>query len=173
MAIRTNTGRHSSRNTFLACLAVITVAAVIAAAFLFLDGKKSAPKQAPPAVSDGFDPAAPAGTLEGAQAGPLGAADVFNYRINRQITVQKGEANVRIENPPENRQLMKVTLTLSDGTAVYTTGLIKPYYSIETDRLDVTPKKGTYQATATIEAYDRATRGFLSSAEESVQITVG
>lgn len=153
------TARGISRHTaFLICLAVITAAAVAAAVFLlFNKGEGDSPRPVAPTV-EGFDAAAVPGSFRDEAAGTLNNTDVFDYRINAAITVVKGYANLRIENPVENRQLMKVTLTLDDGTMVYATDFIRPRYCIEEDRLDTSLKAGDYTANALIEVFDRVSR---------------
>lgn len=157
------TGRHMahgiSRHTaFLICLAVITAAAVAAAAILLFDKSSEEPPRPSAPVVEGFDTAAVPGSLRNESAGTLNDTDVFDYRINAAITVVKGSANLRIENPVENRQLMKVTLTLDDGAEIYKTDFIRPYYCIEEDQLDVSLKAGEYTANALIEVFDRVSR---------------
>ena len=162
--------RYSGRVTFLICLIIVLLIAVTAAILIFL---RPAPEpQAGPVEGMGYDPAAHIGTLAGENAGDLNALGQFEYRLNRSPVVTKGTANWRIENPPENRQLMRVRILLEDGTPVYETELIKPYYYIASDQLDVKLKAGEYPATAEITVVDSVSHEPLSSASEALTIRV-
>lgn len=162
--------RYSGRVTFFICLLVVLAIAAAAAVLIFL---RPAPEpKAGPIEGLGYDAAARIGTLTEGNAGDLNALEQFQYRLNRSPTVTKGVANWRIENPPENRQLMRVRILLEDGTPIYETELIKPYYYIESDKLDVKLEAGNYPATAEIIVVDSVSRAPLSSASEALSIRV-
>lgn len=163
--------RRASRSAFLICLSIVTFAAVTGALFLLLVPHESERTPSAPAQA-GFDHAAAPGALTPGPVGDLNSLELFDYRINQRVTVRRGGANLRIENPAENRCLMKVTVTLQDGSVIYATDFIKPNYSIASDQLDQSLKKGVYQATAEIEAYDRVSRELLEKEKADVTITV-
>lgn len=163
--------RDNRRNSLLVCLAIVTLAFVVVAVFLLLEMQLDQ-SRIPLPVVEGFDPAAVPGSLSEEKAGNINTIDTFDYRINSEITVSKGVANLRIENPVENRQLMKVTITLEDGTQAYATDFIRPYYCIETDKLDAVPEAGTYQVSARIEVYDRLDQEKVGEVIVPVTLTV-
>lgn len=162
--------RYSSRMTFIICLVITLLAfAGVAIAVLLGGGDESARKGG--AVLPGLDPAAVAGTLSGAAAGDLLPPGEFNLRMNQSILVTKGEANLRIENPVENRNAMKVVLSLQDGTPLYTTDIIRPYYFIENDKLDKALQPGTYSAWADFTVLDEK-GDTVGTTRQDVSITV-
>lgn len=161
--------RYSRRITFLISLCIFLVAAGVA---LFVLLTSEGPTAGAAGLGEGFDPSARAGTLSGEKAGELLGEDEFRYAINAQVTLKDGKANLRLENPPENRQLMKVTITLEDGTLFYESGFIKPFYVVEEAKISNPPKKGSYTATAVIEAYDQKDQTLLTTAQQEIQITV-
>ena len=69
------------------------------------------------------------------------------------LMVEGGAAEVRIENNPENRYVMQVTLYRDDtGEAIYATKLIDPGYYIQATPLDVDLEPGEYAVTAVFTA---------------------
>lgn len=162
--------RYGGKILFILCLVVAALAIGVAAFFILRERTGDSFGDVP--LGSGFDKAAVAGTLSEQGAGDLSPASEFHYRINQKITVAKGKANLRIENPPENQQLLKVNILLSEGTEIYATEWIKPYHCIESDRLDSTPKKGSYSAVAKISAYDSVSKELLSTVEQPLTVTV-
>ena len=128
------------------------------------------------------DPNASIGQIEGktqeeiqAELNRLVEQGMFNVSINPDIRFESGDAegDVRIENVPGNYYLMRVTLTLDDtGETVYTSGMLEPNYHIQTAKLDVPLKKGTYPATALFTAYEPGTEEVAGNAAVKVQLYV-
>lgn len=162
--------RYSGRVTFFISLLLVLLLAATAAVLIFLE--PSGETAGGPVPGLGYDESAQVGMLQEGEAGDLLSLKEFQYRLNRTPSVIKGSANWRIENPPENRQLMQVTIRLSDGTLLYETGLIKPYYYILSSRLEKKLEPGSYQAQAEITVVDNVSREPVSSAEEQLVITV-
>ena len=123
-----------------------------------------------------------AGQLEGKTAEEIQAEldrvvdeGMFNISIASTIQLADGAspAELRIENVPGNRYLMRVAITLDDtGEQVYATELIEPNFHIQQDVLDVELKAGTYPATALFTAYDPATEEPVGQAAAKVAIAV-
>lgn len=83
------------------------------------------------------------------------------------------EGDVRIENVPGNRYLIKVTIALdSTGETVYETGIIEPNHYIERDKLIEDLDKGNYDATAIFTALDPETKQVVGDAAVKVSIMV-
>ena len=162
--------RYSGRVTFLICLLIVVIIAGIAAALIFLKPAGEAPGG--PVAGLGYDMSARVGMLQEGEAGDLLSLEEFSYRLNRTPSVTKGSANWRIENPPENRQLMQVTISLKDGTQLYETGLIKPYYYLLSGELEKELEPGSYEARAEITVVDSVSREPVSSAVEELLIRV-
>ena len=100
---------------------------------------------------------------------------MFNISIAATVMMERGDApaELRIENVPGNRYLMRVAITLDDtGEQVYATELIEPNFHIQQDVLDVELKAGTYPATALFTAYDPATEEQVGQAAAKVAIAV-
>ncbi|MCI8623842.1 MAG: hypothetical protein HFG26_09290 [Provencibacterium sp.] len=162
--------RYSGRVTFFICLLFVVLLAGVAAALILLNRPETV--SGGPVAGLGYDETARVGMLEEGEAGDLLGLDEFQYRLNRTPSAVKGEANWRIENPPENRQLMRVSVRLPDGTVLYETGLIKPYYSIRTGPLLQKLEPGIYNVTAEITVLDAVSREPVSSAEEELVLQV-
>ena len=126
------------------------------------------------------DPNAALGQIEGktqeeiqAELNRIVEQGMFNVSINPAIEFASGDAegDMRIENVPGNRYLMRVALTLDDtGETVYTSGILEPNYHIQSSRLDVALPKGTYPATALFTAYEPDVETPVGSA--AVKITL-
>lgn len=81
----------------------------------------------------------------------------FSFEVNARPTFKDGksEGNLRIYNPPYNKYVIDVEIKLdSNDKTVFKSGKIKPNQHIENAKLSKNLKKGEYEATATINAYD-------------------
>ena len=102
----------------------------------------------------------------------------FMLNINTRPTFPNGtgKGTLRIENSPQNRYLMVVKIYLkedgTEGEKIYESGAIRPGNKIETARLDVALKKGTYPVIAYFEAYDKKTKEFVGKAASTLTITI-
>lgn len=102
----------------------------------------------------------------------------FIISINQEPKFPDGnsEGSLRIENSPQNRYLMVVKIYLkedgTEGEKIYESGAIRPGNKIETARLDVALKKGTYPVIAYFEAYDKKTKEFVGKAASTLTITI-
>lgn len=100
---------------------------------------------------------------------------MFDISIASDVTFADGraEGDVRIENVPGNRYLMKVEL-VADGTGgtLYESGVIEPGYHIQSVRLDVDPGPGEHVCTAVFTALDPQTEDVVGTAAAQVRVTV-
>lgn len=81
----------------------------------------------------------------------------FSFEINSRPFFENGqsEGNIRIYNPPFNNYLIDVEIKLdSNNKTIFKSGKLKPNQYIEKAKLSRNLKKGEYEATATISAYD-------------------
>lgn len=81
----------------------------------------------------------------------------FTFRINARMRFESGDAQgiLFIENPKENKSLLKVRITLNeDGRVLYESGYLKPGTGIGKDKLKELLPAGVYKATALFTAYD-------------------
>lgn len=128
------------------------------------------------------DPNAALGQLNGkspeeiqAALGDLVAEGMFSISIASVAEFADGssEGELRIENAPNNRYLMKVTVMRDDtGEAVYESGVIEPNHHIQRARLAVDLPAGTYPCTASFEALDPETEQPVGRAEAGVRVIV-
>ncbi|RGB66487.1 hypothetical protein [Provencibacterium massiliense] len=162
--------RYSRKVMFFISLAISLCVAGIVVGVIIHDWMGQAKAFSP----DGYETAAQVGMLTDTKAGDLWDLDSFSYRLNEKpvVSSKEGTANLRIENPPENQQLMRVTLTLADGTQLYRSGLIKPYHYVEHAALSFVPELGSHEATALIEACDSVSGQTLHTVEKSLTLTV-
>lgn len=100
---------------------------------------------------------------------------MFNISIAASILFENGNApgELRIENVPGNRYLMKVDIVRDDtGEIIYTTDLIEPNHHIQSDTLDVSLPAGLYDCTAVFEAYDPETEEAIGQAAANIVIQI-
>ena len=100
---------------------------------------------------------------------------MFNISIAATVMMERGDApaELRIENVPGNRYLMKVGIVRDDtGERLYETDLIEPNHHIQLDTLDVSLPKGTYECTAVFSAYDPETEEQIGQAAAKMTIQV-
>ena len=84
-------------------------------------------------------------------------ASKLAIRINANPVFEAGgkNGNLRIENIPQNRYDMVVSVTLDDtGETIYRSPLIHPNQYVEYADLGVSLGSGIYRATALFEAFD-------------------
>lgn len=100
---------------------------------------------------------------------------MFNISIAANVMMERGDApaELRIENVPGNRYLMKVDIVRDDtGERIYETDLIEPNHHIQADTLDVSLPKGTYECTAVFSAHDPQTEDQIGQAAAKMTIQV-
>ena len=123
-----------------------------------------------------------AGQLEGKTAEEIQAEldrvvdeGMFNISIAATVMMERGDApaELRIENVPGNRYLMRVTIMRNDtGEQIYATDLIEPDHHIQRDALDVVLPAGSYECTALFEALDEASEEPVGQAAAIVTLNV-
>lgn len=100
---------------------------------------------------------------------------MFNISIASVVSFPTGtsEGELRIENVPGNRYLMRVEITRDDtGDTIYTTDFIEPNHHIQRDALDVALPAGDYPSTAVFYAYDPDTEELVGQAAAKVDIKI-
>ena len=100
---------------------------------------------------------------------------MFNISIASVIELESGtsEGDLRIENVPGNRYLMRVTLLRNDtGEQLYQTDVIEPDHHIQRDALDVALPQGSYECTALFEALDPESEEQVGQAAAIVTVNV-
>lgn len=100
---------------------------------------------------------------------------MFNISIASTVQMANGvdPAELRIENVPGNRYLMRVVLVRDDtGEQLYETDLIEPNFHIQQDTLDVVLPAGIYPCTALFYAYDQETEEQVGQAAARITVNV-
>lgn len=130
----------------------------------------------------GRDPNASVGQLEGktqeeiqAELDRIVEEGMFNISIASYIQLEDGasEAELRIENVPNNPYLMKVEITRDDtGETIYTSGIIEPNHHIQKAKLDVDLDAGEYPCTAVFYAHSKDDERLVGQAAAKLTITV-
>ncbi|MDR1068172.1 MAG: hypothetical protein LBL36_02870 [Clostridiales Family XIII bacterium] len=105
------------------------------------------------------------------------AADAayFSFKINARPEFKNGKAkgSLGIENPSYNVYPMVVQIFLDDtGEMIYDSGGMLPNQHIDNAKLSVALKKGTYKATAYLNAYDPDTKVWQGKQAAALVITV-
>ena len=128
------------------------------------------------------DPNAELGQLDGktdeeiqAELDRVVEEGMFNISIANFVEFDDGsaEGEVRIENVPSNRYLMKVEIVRDDtGETVYTSGLIEPNHHIQKAKLDVPLEAGEYPSTAVFYACDAQTEELVGQAAAKLTLKV-
>ncbi|RPF48519.1 hypothetical protein EDD70_1336 [Hydrogenoanaerobacterium saccharovorans] len=97
------------------------------------------------------------------------------YKINVSPEFKDGTSagNLMIENHGDNQHLIKVHIDTIDGETIYESGYIAPDMHIPSAPLDVELDNGTYEALATIEAFDIETQELIGALEKEIKIKIG
>ena len=89
------------------------------------------------------------------------------------IAIQRGKAELRIENNIQNRYIMQVSIYLDEnGKEIYSTDLIDPGYYIQSAELDAKLEPGVYPATAVFTALYPDTEEVVGTVGANVKIHV-
>lgn len=89
------------------------------------------------------------------------------------IAIEKGKAELRIENNIQNRYIMQVSIYLNEnGKEIYSTDLIDPGYYIQSAELDRHLEPGEYEATAVFTALYPDTEEVVGTVGANVKIYV-
>lgn len=159
--------------SFYIAIAVAVLALIVAAVLAFaLFAQTGA----------GRDPNAAVGQLEGktqeeiqAELDRIVEEGMFNISIASTVQLEDGtsEAELRIENVPNNPYLMKVEITRDDtGETIYTSGLIEPNHHIQKAKLDVDLDAGDYPCTAVFYAHDKEDEQLIGQAAAKLTVSV-
>lgn len=130
----------------------------------------------------GRDPNAAVGQLEGktqeeiqAELDRIVEEGMFNISIASSVQLEDGasEAELRIENVPNNPYLMKVEIVRDDtGETVYTSGMVEPNHHIQSATFDVDLDAGEYPCTAVFYAYGKDDEQLVGQAAAKLTVTV-
>lgn len=99
----------------------------------------------------------------------------FSFEINSRPIFENGKAegNLRIANPPYNKYSIEVEIKLdSNEKTIFKSGKIEPMHYIENAKLSSNLKKGEYDATAIINAYDTETGEFKGKSAAKLIISI-
>ena len=99
----------------------------------------------------------------------------FSFEVNSRPVIENGksEGNLRIYNPAYNNYLIDVEIKLdSNNKTIFKSDKLKPNQYIEKAKLSRNLKKGEYEATATISAYDPTTEELLGVSAAKLIISV-
>jgi len=97
------------------------------------------------------------------------------FSINATPCLQNGTANANllVENPPENRNRFTVTINLdSTGEELYRSGYISPEQYIDEAPLDVELPKGEYPCTAYFDTYRLGDDTYIGRAAAKITLYV-
>ncbi len=165
--------RKKKRGPLFWFLLLLALAAVVAAAvlvFLFFTADGKSARQGT------------AGQLEGKTEAEIQAEldrvvddGMFNISIASTVQFPDGRSpgELRIENVPGNRYLMRVVIVEdATGQQIYETDLIEPNYHIQADTLDVPLAAGNYECTAMFYAYDPESEDVIGQAAAEIAVIV-
>ncbi len=99
----------------------------------------------------------------------------FSFEVNSRPIFENGksEGNLRIYNPPYNKYVIDVEIKLdSNNKTIFKSDKIKPNQYIENAKLNKNLKKGEYEATATINAYDSDGETLIGVSAAKLIITI-
>lgn len=105
----------------------------------------------------------------------LADASKFSFKINARPVFEDGNSKgtLEIENPNYNTYPMVVQVFLDDtGELIYDSGGIMPNQHIAKAKLTKVLKKGTYKATAYLNAYDPDTKVYKGKSAAELIITI-
>ena len=100
---------------------------------------------------------------------------LITFSINATPSLKTGdsEANLLIENPPDNGTRFTVTITRDDtGEEIYKSGYLDPEQYIDNTPLDVALPKGEYPCTASFDSYRIKDSSYLGRAAAKITIYV-
>ena len=99
----------------------------------------------------------------------------FSFEVNSRPIFENGksEGNLRIYNPPYNKYVIDVEIKLdSNNKTIFKSDKIKPNQYIENAKLNKNLKKGEYEVTATINAYDSDGETLIGVSAAKLIITI-
>lgn len=100
----------------------------------------------------------------------------FSFEINSNPIFKNGdsEGNLRIANPHYNTFPIEVTIRLkSNDEVIFKTGKMQPNHYIENAKLSKHLAKGSYEAVATIKAFDSKNNDkYLGEAKAILNVTI-
>lgn len=99
----------------------------------------------------------------------------FTNRININPIFKdsKSEGNLMIENIKENKLLLQVEIIeQGDYGSIYKSPVLSPGQHIESDKLNKTLPKGTYNAIAYFNLYDMKTEKFVNKSGFKIKVTI-
>ncbi len=154
---------HISRKAIpLVALSIIVVMAALMAAWAFYLNNN----QNKAADNSWYDSGMTIGTYDGASPEEI-QAELDKQVAENEMNVScapvidtkasTGSAEVRVYNIAANHVDQRFTISLSDGTVLYTSGAIAPGNHVQTVKLTTVPPVGSYDATITFQGYSSDT----------------
>ena len=101
--------------------------------------------------------------------------NMIAFSVNPSPVLLNGtsKGNLLIENPGNNEKLLKASITIDKTEEeVYASKYLKPGTYIENAKLDKVLKKGRYNATVHISAYDEETAEYIGQTGAQIVLTV-
>lgn len=101
--------------------------------------------------------------------------NMIAFSVNTSPVFLNGtsKGNLLIENPGNNKKLLKASITIDETKEeVYASKYLKPGTYIENAKLDKVLKKGRYNATVHISAYDEETTEYIGQTGAQIVLTV-
>lgn len=171
-------GRRNHANLTVVAAAVVFCVAVAGGAGYFvythtrsIQVEASLPQLEPEArVQSGtlHDPAGRQAELDA-----LVKEGMLTFSINATPTMRDGEANLLIENPPDNGNRFVVTIHRDDtGDKIYQSGYLDPEQYIESAPLDAELTVGEYPCTAYFDAYRISDNAYIGRAAAKIVLYV-
>ena len=98
---------------------------------------------------------------------------LFSINTNQVYNSETGLGNMFFENPPENKKLVRLQICRMDsGESIYESGLIKPGYYIEKEKLDIVPAVGDYPCQAYVYGYRMDNEEYIGKVQTDIMVSV-
>lgn len=165
-----NFSNGNKKGTLITTLIFVFIVAVTVGVIIFLNPMEKTKNEYDWITSD---PVAEDGMLDGSYyKGEKNAPGYLSYKIAESITLDSdGTGNIMAENSGKNNYIMKLKIVI-DGETVYETGYLKPNQHIKSDKFDVIPEVGTYEADAVFEGFDPTTEASIGTTGRKIKINV-
>ena len=169
-------GRKNHMNTVVVLLAIICLVVTGSAGYVVYTQSRPGPSVSPLEPEGRVQ----SGTLtnqEGKQAelDAIVREGMLTFTINATPMMRDGksEANLMIENPPDNGNRFTVTIIREDtGEEIYKSGYLDPEQYIDEVPLDVELPKGEYACTAYFDAYRLTDDSYIGRAGARITLYV-
>lgn len=152
--------------------AIVLAGAIVAAAYLIVNGRRTAGLELEDNATVGIMPGVDMDQRLRELQAQLDNSKIA-FSINTNPLFERGEGNLMLENPGNNAKLLTAQMVLSQsGEVVYSSKAIRPGSYLERVKLDKQLKPGTYDATVYLKAYDQATQELIGQTGAQITLTV-